>query len=85
MNVEKTENGFRLFSEGGEILMNRESFEDLYYAVPTNTTAFYRLLTEQVPKSDEERERIVAMIQALPDMDANLGALQERIQEIQLD
>ena len=85
MNIEKTDQGFRLSAEGDEILLDLERFEDIYYAIPLNTTGFYRLLTEAIPANDDERAAMLRMIEGADNMDTALQALQDQVQAFKID
>lgn len=85
MKMEKTEAGFRLSGGGRTFDLDQESYEDLFYAIPVNTTAFYRLLTEQAARTEEERARVVSMLEAEPDLDTALNDLQQQIQNLPPD
>ena len=85
MNIQKRGEGFELSSPGGTYMLTRQAFEDLFYAIPLNSTALYRLLTDQIPGSDSERERMVKVLGGCPDMDADLMDLQKQIGSFRLD
>jgi len=85
MDVERMGDEFKFSAGGDELVIDLETFEDIYFALPVNTTAFYRLLTEQVAKDDGQREVMVRMINAGGDMDGTLTALQEKVQAFGLD
>jgi len=83
MHIEKKKDGtYRIFDGKGEVTFPKSRYEDIYYAIPVDTTAFYRLLTEAVCRTDEERKRMVAMINGLKDMDAGLKGLQDQVQKL---
>ncbi|MCU0722994.1 MAG: hypothetical protein MUC63_05175 [Planctomycetes bacterium] len=83
MKIEKTPQGrFRIVHGPHAVEFDRERYEDLFYAVPVDSTAFYRLLTEAVCETEAERKTMVALIQALPAMEAGLNALQDQIAKL---
>jgi hypothetical protein len=82
MKIEKADSGFRLLTGEKEFLLDTEAYEDLFYAIPVNSTAFYRLLTEQAAQTEEQRALIVDMLKSVPDMDATLNDLQEQIKNL---
>lgn len=57
-----------------------QKFEDLYYAVPINNTAFLRLLQDEVCETAEERHTLNAMLTRAKDRSAALDSLQQQIQ-----
>ncbi len=85
MKIEKKGDGYMLSSGGGQIVLSRDAFEDLYYAIPLSTTALYRLLTDQVPRNDGEREKIVGIIESGGDPDKELTDLQEQVRRMKID
>ena len=85
MNIEKTDGGYRLSAGGDEILLDLERFEDIYYAIPLNTTGFYRLLTEAIPGNDDERAAMLRMIEGADNMDTALQALQDQVLAFKID
>ncbi len=85
MKVQKRGDGFELSSPGGTFVLTRQAFEDLFYAIPLNSTALYRLLTDQIPGNDGERERMVRILGCCSDMDAELMDLQKQIGSFKLE
>jgi hypothetical protein len=80
MNIEKLSQGqYRISDGNARVDFDKERYEDLFYAVPVDTTAFYRLLTESVCETDDERKAMVGMIEGLGDMEKGLQDLQEQI------
>lgn len=80
MKIEKTPEGaYRISDAARAVSLDRERYEDLFYAVPVDTTSFYRLLTESVCETDEDRAAMVSMIEGLDDMDAGLQALMDQV------
>ncbi len=60
----------------------REKFEDLYYAVPTHATQFYRLLTEELVDNEDERKLMNRIIDRAGDREYNIDVLQEEIKKL---
>ncbi|MHC5037307.1 MAG: hypothetical protein ACYTHM_08340 [Planctomycetota bacterium] len=84
MKIEKLPEGrFRISDGTRNIEFDKASYEDLFYAVPLDSTALYRLLTEAVCRTDEERNTMVAMIEGQGDMEAGLNDLQDQITKIE--
>jgi hypothetical protein len=80
MKIEKlADDKYRIHDDARSLEFDKEHYEDLFYAVPVDSTAFYRLLTEAVCETEDERKTMVAMIEALPDMDSGLKALMDDI------
>jgi hypothetical protein len=80
MKIEKTRKGTFRISDGGQAVeFDKERYEDLFYAVPVDSTAFYRLLTEAVCETEAQRAAMVAMIRGLPSMEAGFKTLQDEI------
>ena len=80
MNIERLFEGkYRISNEDRRVEFDQERFEDLFYAVPVDSTAFYRLLTEAVCETDDERTEMVSMINGLSDMDSGLKAVQDGV------
>jgi hypothetical protein len=80
MRIQKTPQGkFRIADGPRFVEFDKDRYEDLFFAVPVDATAFYRLLTEAVCESEATRTVMVAMIQALPSMEAGLKDLQDQI------
>ena len=73
---------YRITDGTREIAFGRERFEDLYYAVPTHPTQFYRLLTDQVSETQAERDSINAILEATGDREAVLRELMDQIQAL---
>ena len=84
MQIEKTGDGrYRLFDANDEFVFGSEKFEDLYYAVPTHPSQFFRLLTESLAETLEEREAVNRIIRAAGqgDRESALEGLMKSIQE----
>ncbi len=80
---ETTDSGFQITDGDRTVCVPAERFEDLYFAVPTAPTHFFRLLTDDICADDTERkllremldeagltvglEKIMADIQAMPE------------------
>jgi len=80
MKIEKLgEDLYRISTAENTIDFDKERYEDLFYAVPLDTTSFYRLLTESVCESEDQRKVMVSMIQSLDDMESGLKGLMDRI------
>jgi hypothetical protein len=80
MKIQKAPQGkFRITDGARFVEFDKERYEDLFFAVPVDPTAFYRLLTEAVCETEAQRTVMVAMIQALPSMEAGLQDLQDQI------
>jgi hypothetical protein len=80
MNIERAAEGTYRISDGERsVELDQERFEDLFYAIPVDSTSFYRLLTEAVCATDDDRKAMVTMIQGLPDMDSGLKGFQELV------
>ncbi|MHC4599376.1 MAG: hypothetical protein ACYS47_10260 [Planctomycetota bacterium] len=80
MNIERVTEGKYKISDGERnVEFDQERFEDLFYAVPVDSTAFYRLLTEAVCETEDERTAMVTMIQGLPDMESGLKSVQDQV------
>lgn len=83
MKIEKLgDDAYRISDGDKSVSFDREHYEDLFYAVPVDTTAFYRLLTEAVCESEQDRTTMVDMIKGLADMESGLKALQDEIQQL---
>lgn len=67
------------------IVFPREKFEDLYYAIPLNTTALLRLLLDNVCSSTEERQVVNAILEKSGQPTAVLEDLQQQIQRMELE
>ena len=80
MKIEKLEEDhYRISAAGQTIDFDKERYEDLFYAVPLDTTSFYRLLTESVCETDDDRKTMVSMIESLTDMESGLKTLMDQI------
>ena len=83
MKIEKiSEEKYQLSDGKDKIIFSKEKFEDLYYAVPINTTAFLRLLLENICASIEERQKVNAMLEKVDEKSSMLEELQKQIQAI---
>ncbi|GEM_PF-1394851 len=83
MKIEKTPEGAYRISGGGKAVgFDKEQYEDLFYAVPLDSTSFYRLLTEAVCRTEDERREMVDMINGLEDQEKGLSDLQKQIQDL---
>ncbi|MHC4779221.1 MAG: hypothetical protein ACYTFG_11660 [Planctomycetota bacterium] len=80
MKIERlAEAQYRISDGERSVEFDQERFEDLFYAVPVDSTAFYRLLTEAVCETEGERGAMVAMINGLSDMDSGLKGVQDQV------
>lgn len=52
---EKTATGYRIAWGAKELPIAPAMFENLYFAVPLNTTGFYRLLVDDCCRNDAQR------------------------------
>ncbi|MCI0341941.1 MAG: hypothetical protein L0216_12470 [Planctomycetales bacterium] len=75
---------YRISGSGRAVDFDREKFEDLFYAVPVNTTAFYRLLVDNVCATKAEREAMAALVSGEADKEKALVAVQEKIKKLGL-
>jgi hypothetical protein len=70
------------------LTFDKERFEDLYFAVPPkgqgrmNNTGFYRLLVDNVCKSDADRDALAKMFEVSGEKNPALDNLQDQIQEM---
>lgn len=76
------EKRYRITDGSEELVFNKAKFEDLYYAVPTHPTQFYRLLVEELVDSDEERALMNRIIERAGDREYNIDILQEEIRKL---
>ncbi|MBI4612436.1 MAG: hypothetical protein HY720_02395 [Planctomycetes bacterium] len=80
LRIEKRDDGrYRLTDGTEEVVFAKEKFEDLYYAVPTHATQFYRLLVEEVAAIPEERALMNRMIGGAGSREKVLNEIQEAI------
>ncbi len=75
---------YRISGAGRSVEFDREKFEDLFYAVPVNTTAFYRLLVDNICSTKAEREAVAALVAGEPDREKALVAVQDKIKQLGL-
>jgi hypothetical protein len=85
MQISKvTENLYEISDGEEKISFSREKFEDLYYAVPVNTTAFLRLLQDNICANVQERHTLNRMLDKKEERVASLEDLQKQIQRMTL-
>jgi hypothetical protein len=75
-------NRYRITDGSHEIVFGSDRFEDLYYAVPTHPTQFYRLLTDQVCQNQADRDAINSILDATGDREVVLREIMTTIQEL---
>ncbi len=63
-----------------EIPLETEEFEDLFYALPTSTTALYRILSESLCESQERQKELRQLLESFgPELHEILEAFQEHV------
>ena len=82
--VKIDDNRYDICDEGDRIAFSKEKFEDLYYAVPLNSTSFLRLLQDNICQNAQERHLLNHMLERSGDPSAMLEQMQKQIQCMQL-
>ena len=83
------DNTFHLIGAGKTLKLSRESYEDLFYAVPPeddkylNEAALYRLFTDSIFEDDEERKIFLEMLKTGTDQESTLKQLQNVIKKLE--
>lgn len=80
-----SENQYEIGDGEHKILFSKEKFEDLYYAVPLNQTAFLRLLLDNICENNEQRHIVNTMLDKTGERSALLEDLQQQIQNIEYE
>ena len=73
---------YELKDNTNTISFPKEKFEDLYYAVPLNSSNFLRLLQDHICTNSEQRHILNHMLNSTGDRGQVLDDLQKQIQEI---
>lgn len=81
VRFEKTDTGYCIRDDSRVINVPAEKFEDIYFAVPTAPTHFFRLLTDDICASDDERKLLREMLDDAG-LTASLEAVMEQIQAL---
>jgi hypothetical protein len=80
---------FQLIGSNNTLTLNKEQYEDLFYAVPPesgkylNSTAFYRLFTDSLFTDDNSRTVFLEMLKEGDNQEAVLNSLQDQIKKIE--
>lgn len=84
MQVERQGSDYKIHAGAHAVTIDRERFEDLFYAADTNPTAYYRVLVDSVCRTAAERGAMTAMINAGGDLEATLADVQRQVKAIGL-
>ena len=84
MQIERSGDDFRIHAGAHAVTIDRERFEDLFYAAETNPTAYYRVLVDSVCRTAAERGAMTAMINAGGDMEATIADVQRQVKALGL-
>jgi hypothetical protein len=74
---------YRITDGERSVEFSKEKFEDLYYAVPVNNTAFLRLLLDNICEDATGRHTINTMLDQHSERSAVLDKLQKQIQAME--
>ncbi|NUM33737.1 MAG: hypothetical protein HUU50_04305 [Candidatus Brocadiae bacterium] len=73
---------YQIKDNNNTICFPKEKFEDLYYAVPLNSSNFLRLLQDHICTNSQERHTLNSMLDIEGDRGQILDNLQKQIQEM---
>lgn len=79
---------FALTGEGAEITFNKESYEDLYFAVPPEegnymaSGHFYRLWTDDIATDQTQRDAVNTILGDGEERETRLKSLQDQIKAL---
>ncbi len=83
VKIEKiSEDIYEIKDNTNKIGFPKEKFEDLYYAVPLNSSNFLRLLQDHICTNAQERHMLNNMLNITGDRGQVLDDLQKQIQEM---
>jgi len=72
--------GCRLAVGADSVSLTATEYEDLFFALPLNTTALYRLLVDTLIEDDARRSVMARVLGALgPALDSELDVLQKKV------
>ena len=81
VRFEKTEGGYSISDGERSLFVPDEKFPDLYFSVPIAPTYFFRLLTDDILQTDEDRHTLREMLDAAG-LTAALDSIMEEIQQM---